>query len=167
MSHGNEKCRFNWAAFLFAGVFSYYRKSQDIFWQHYKWPFIIYAAIMLGISGSGFLAAKSEAGIAGWLIAAYVLTLAINIYLLIIKYSKDSLKFLSKLDKKSVARIRAAIQDLTLTPPKGDIKVMQGYNDDRKRLRVGSWRIIYKYGVDNEIDILFIIDIGNRGDIYK
>ena len=38
---------------------------------------------MLGISGSGFLAAKSEAGIAGWLIAAYVLTLAINIYLLI------------------------------------------------------------------------------------
>lgn len=79
----NEKCRFNWAAFLFAGVFSYYRKSQDIFWQYYKWPFIIYAAIMLGISGSGFLAAKSEAGIAGWLIAAYVLTLAINIYLLI------------------------------------------------------------------------------------
>ena len=79
----NEKCRFNWAAFLFAGVFSYYRKSQDIFWQYYKWPLIIYAAIILGISGSGFLAAKSEAGIVGWLIAAYVLTLAINIYLLI------------------------------------------------------------------------------------
>ena len=32
---------------------------------------------------------------------------------MVIKYSKDSLKFLSKLDKKSVARIRAAIQDLT------------------------------------------------------
>ena len=86
---------------------------------------------------------------------------------MLIKYSRDSLKFLSKLDKKSVARIRAAIQDLTLTPPKGDIKLMQGYDDDRKRLRVGSWRIIYKYGADNEIDILFIIDIGNRGDIYK
>lgn len=86
---------------------------------------------------------------------------------MVIKYSRDSLKFLSKLDKKSVTRIRDAIQGLTLTPPKGDIKVMQGYSDDRKRLRVGSWRIIYKYGVDNEIDILFIIDIGNRGDIYK
>lgn len=86
---------------------------------------------------------------------------------MVIKYSRDSLKFLSKLDKKSVSRIRAAVQDLTLTPPKGDIKVMQGYNDERKRLRVGSWRIIYKYGVDQEIDILFIIDIGNRGDIYK
>lgn len=86
---------------------------------------------------------------------------------MIVKYSRDALKFLSKLDKKSVARIRNAIQDLTLTPPKGDIKVMQGYNDNRKRLRVGAWRIIYKYGVENEIEILFIIDIGNRGDIYK
>lgn len=86
---------------------------------------------------------------------------------MVIKYSKDSLKFLSKLDKKSVTRIRTAIQDLTLTPPKGDIKAMQGYSDNRKRLRVGSWRIIYKYGVDNEIEILFILDIGNRGDIYK
>lgn len=86
---------------------------------------------------------------------------------MIVKYSRDALKFLSKLDKKSVARIRSAIQDLTLTPPKGDIKVLQGYNDNRKRLRVGAWRIIYKYGVENEIEILFIIDIGNRGDIYK
>mgnify|MGYP000646429422 CR=1 FL=1 len=34
---------------------------------------------------------------------------------MVIKYSKDSLKFLSKLDKKSVNRIRAAIEDLTLT----------------------------------------------------
>lgn len=86
---------------------------------------------------------------------------------MVIRYSKDSLKFLSKLDKKSVARIRAAIQDLTLTPPRGDIKPMQGYSDGRKRLRVGTWRIIYKYGAGNEIEILFIISIGNRGDIYK
>jgi len=83
------------------------------------------------------------------------------------KYSRDALKFLSKLDTKSVTRIRTAIQGLTLTPPVGDIKVMQGYTDNRKRLRVGSWRIIYKYGAENEIEILFVIDIGNRGDIYK
>ena len=84
-----------------------------------------------------------------------------------IRYSKDALKFLSKLDKKSVARIREAISQLTLIPPKGDIKVMQGYTDGRKRLRVGSWRIIYKYGIDSEVEILYVIDIGNRGDIYK
>lgn len=86
---------------------------------------------------------------------------------MIIKYSKDSLKFLSKLDKKSVTRIREAIAKLTLDPPEGDIKLMQGYTDNRKRLRVGSWRVIYKYGSENSVEILFIIDIGNRGDIYK
>ena len=86
---------------------------------------------------------------------------------MVIKYSKDALKFLSKLDSKSVNRIRTAIQGLTLTPPVGDIKAMQGYTDSRKRLRVGSWRIIYKYGAENEVEILFVIDIGNRGDVYK
>lgn len=84
-----------------------------------------------------------------------------------IRYSKASLKFLSKLDKKSITRIREAVEMLTLDPPKGDIKVMQGYSDGRKRLRVGSWRIIYKYGVDNKVEILDVLEIGNRGDIYK
>ena len=84
-----------------------------------------------------------------------------------IKYSKDSLKFLSKLTPKSVERIREAIYQLTLTPPKGDIKVMQGYSDGRKRLRVGSWLVIYRCGVEQELEILYVIDIGNRGDIYK
>lgn len=84
-----------------------------------------------------------------------------------IKYSKASLKFLSKLDKKSIERIREAIHGLTETPPKGDIKLMSGYNDNRMRLRVGKWRIIYNYTKDNDIKILLVIDIGNRGDIYK
>ena len=84
-----------------------------------------------------------------------------------IKYSRDALKFLAKLDTKSVTRIRNAIQGLTMTPPLGDIKPMQGYDDGRKRLRVGGWRIIFKYGSEGEIEILFVIDIGNRGDIYK
>ena len=84
-----------------------------------------------------------------------------------IKYSKDSLKFLAKLDKKSVLRIREAINGLTLDPPVGDIKPMQGYHDGRKRLRVGTWRIIYKYENEETVTIIFVIDIGNRGDIYK
>ena len=84
-----------------------------------------------------------------------------------IRYSKDALKFLSKLDKKSVMRIRDAITGLTHEPPVGDIKTMQGYNDGRKRLRVGSWRIIYRYEDEETVEIIFVIDIGNRGDIYK
>ena len=84
-----------------------------------------------------------------------------------IRYSKDALNFLSKLDKKSVGRIRDAIAGLTYNPPVGDIKTMQGYNDGRKRLRVGSWRIIYRHENEETVEIIFVIDIGNRGDIYK
>ena len=84
-----------------------------------------------------------------------------------IQYSKDALKFLSKLDKKSVARIREGIAGLALTPPSGDIKLLQGYTDGRKRLRIGSWRVIYKQVSEYLVEVIYVIDIGNRGDIYK
>ena len=84
-----------------------------------------------------------------------------------IKYSKDALKFLAKMEKNIVKNISEAINGLTLTPPEGDIKAMQGYKDGRMRLRVGKYRVIYRYDVDNELKILYIIDIGSRGDIYK
>ena len=84
-----------------------------------------------------------------------------------IVYSKSSLKFLKGLDRKSVERIRQAIEGLTHTPPKGDIKPMQGYESGANRLRVGSWRIIFKFDDEGKVRILYIIKIGNRGDIYK
>ena len=84
-----------------------------------------------------------------------------------IVYSKSSLKFLKGLDKKSAERIRRAIEGLTHIPPKGDIKPMQGYESGASRLRVGSWRIIFRIDDGGEIKILYIIKIGNRGDIYK
>ena len=86
---------------------------------------------------------------------------------MVIKYTKDALKFLNKLDKKSVSRIRMAVEGLTHQPPLGDIKAMQGRKDGRFRLRVGGWRIIFKYGSEGEIEIVFVLEIGNRGDIYK
>lgn len=86
---------------------------------------------------------------------------------MVIQYSRDALRFLSKLDRKSVERIRFAINGLTQVPAVGDIKPLQGFSDQRKRLRVGSWRVIFRYGRENEIEILFILDIGNRGDVYK
>ncbi|MBQ7974912.1 MAG: type II toxin-antitoxin system RelE/ParE family toxin [Clostridia bacterium] len=83
-----------------------------------------------------------------------------------IKYSRNALKFLSKLDKKSVDRIRQAVDGLIHIPPEGDIKPLKGYEDGRKRLRVGTWRIIFRFDKQDEIEVLFVIDIGNRGDIY-
>lgn len=85
-----------------------------------------------------------------------------------IEYSKDALKFLAKVQKSTLQNIVNAIRGLTLVPPKGDIKVLSGYSDGRMRLRVGKYRVIYRYdNIDNELKILYIIDIGPRGDIYK
>ncbi len=86
---------------------------------------------------------------------------------MLIEYSRHAIKYLEKQTKQSVKRIREAIADLTLTPPKGDIAPMEGYSDGRERLRVGGWRIIFKYTERARLQILLIIEIGNRGDIYK
>ena len=84
-----------------------------------------------------------------------------------IKYSRAAIKFLEKQTRESVKRIRNGIAKLTINPPEGDIAILKGYSDGRKRLRVGMWRIIYRYAMDDQIEIILIIDIGNRGDIYN
>ena len=71
------------------------------------------------------------------------------------------------MDKPTKERIKKAIIGLTLSPPSGDIKAMQGYKDGRFRLRVCQYRIIYKYDTEGMVEILLILDIGARGDIYK
>lgn len=84
-----------------------------------------------------------------------------------IQYSRKALKFLAKADKFTVDRIVEAVQGLTLNPPVGDIKTMQGYDDGRQRLRVGKYRVIYRYDNDGTVKIVLILDIGSRGGIYK
>ena len=81
-----------------------------------------------------------------------------------IRYSKSAAKALEGLDKPTKARIRAGILGLT---QKGDIKTMQGYHDGRQRLRIGKYRVVYRYGIEGQIEILHIMEIGSRGDIYK
>lgn len=90
-----------------------------------------------------------------------------KVKILQIEYSKTAVKFIYKMDRPTKQRIKAAIEGLTEQPPKGNIKTLQGYTDGRKRLRVGKYRIIYNFLPNGEIEILYIIDIDSRGDIYK
>ncbi|MFR4440005.1 MAG: type II toxin-antitoxin system RelE family toxin [Hungatella sp.] len=73
-------------------------------------------------------------------------------------YSKKAEKFLRKQDKPTQRRLIEAISKL---PLEGDIKKLQGA--DGYRLRVGNYRVLF----DVNGIILDIIDIGNRGQIYK
>jgi len=84
-----------------------------------------------------------------------------------IRYDKAAAKFLKSLPQKLRTSIREGIKGLTLKPPKGDIRPLQGYKDGRHRLRVGKYRVIYRYAEDGGLEILVIMEIGSRGDIYK
>ena len=85
-----------------------------------------------------------------------------------VRFSKSALKFMKTRDVKEKQRIRAVIEiNLKHLPATGDIKPLEGYSDGRKRLRIGSIRIIFRYDEDNNLLILSILDIGNRGDVYK
>lgn len=80
-------------------------------------------------------------------------------YQIIIK--KRAKKFIDKLPMKERRRIVSAIEQL---PNGDDIKKLKGHSD-LLRLRVGDYRIIYT--IDDGKCIVYVIDAGNRGEIYK
>jgi len=80
-------------------------------------------------------------------------------YKIIIK--KKAKKFIDKLPVNERKRVVRAIEQL---PNGEDIKKLKGHSD-LLRLRVGEYRIIYT--VDNGELIIYIIDAGNRGEIYN
>lgn len=74
-------------------------------------------------------------------------------------YSKQAMKFIKRLPKNHANRILTAISLL----PLGDVKKLKGYNGFR--LRIGDYRVIFTHTHTN--GNIHIIDINNRGDIYK
>lgn len=80
-------------------------------------------------------------------------------YQIIIK--KKAKKFIDALPANERRRVVAAIEQL---PNGEDIKKLKGH-DNLLRLRVGEYRIIYT--VDNGELIVYVIDAGNRGQIYN
>ncbi len=76
-----------------------------------------------------------------------------------ITYSKNSAKFIKKVNEPNKSRLRKAIENL----PNGDIASLQGANG-KYRLRVGNYRIIYRF-IDK--DTIYIDRIGLRGQIYN
>ena len=74
---------------------------------------------------------------------------------------KPALKFLLKQQLSQRERILRAINRL---PQEGDIKPMAGYQN-LYRLRVGVYRALYS--IENDVLIVRVLQIGNRGDVYK
>lgn len=80
-------------------------------------------------------------------------------YQIIIK--KKAKKFIDRLPINEKKRVVSAIERL---PNGEDIKKLRGH-ENLLRLRVGNYRIVYT--MDNGKLIVYVIDIDNRGEIYK
>ncbi|MFA6939583.1 MAG: type II toxin-antitoxin system RelE/ParE family toxin [Clostridiaceae bacterium] len=77
-----------------------------------------------------------------------------------IRLTKKAEKFIKKQDRDTQKRLIKAIVEL----PEGDIKKLKGI-DELYRLRVGDFRILFEKK-DTEL-VIIVVDIGNRGQIYK
>lgn len=77
-----------------------------------------------------------------------------------ISIDKKAQKFILKQPKDKQKLIYKAIYNL----PSGDTRPLKGYKG-LNRLRVGDYRIIYT--VDNGKLFVYVVDAGNRGDVYK
>jgi len=73
--------------------------------------------------------------------------------------SRQAEKFLSKLDSKTRNRVMDGIEKI----PVGDIKPYKS-NPEYLRLRVGDYRILFKWFSNEQI---FVSLIERRGQVYK
>ena len=78
--------------------------------------------------------------------------------------SKNAEKFLETLDQEPKLRILEKIRELKTNSANLDIKKLQSHHD-LYRLRVGHFRIVYTF--EHERVTIYIVAIGNRGDIYQ
>ena len=87
------------------------------------------------------------------------------------RYSKQSQKYLRKIDSDSKERIKKGIEGLKNTPITGDVRPMEDTRQGDYRLRIGGFRVMFSFGKEiingKEEKVLLILKIGKRGDIYK
>ncbi|TAF77056.1 MAG: type II toxin-antitoxin system RelE/ParE family toxin [Bacteroidetes bacterium] len=80
-----------------------------------------------------------------------------------IRYKKDAIKALARINNPYYESILKAIENLALNPRPLGCKKLTGRVGFR--IRVGTYRIIYDI-VDNAL-IIEIINIGVRGNVYE
>lgn len=74
---------------------------------------------------------------------------------------KEDIKKLGQAEKK---RIKKSIEEKLSLDPIGFGKPLQYSLKGCRRLRIGDWRVIYQ--IDSEENIVLIVKIGHRREVY-
>ena len=81
-----------------------------------------------------------------------------------LEYSKQAVRALIRMPATTAATIRAKLLELAQDPPATrNVKKLTG--QPGYRLRVGDWRVLYL--LDSGRLIIYVVEIGARGGIYK
>ena len=74
-----------------------------------------------------------------------------------IRVTERAERDLKQLPTRDQARVRAALDGLATRPPTGDIRKLQGIQDEW-RLRVGDWRVRFRLSDDGQsVDVLRVL----------
>jgi len=80
-----------------------------------------------------------------------------------IGWSKRAVKEFDRLDRHLQRRITAALDRLA-SDQGGDLRKLEGLAEETWRLRVGDWRILFRYREDQS---LLILRVRSRGSAYE
>jgi len=72
-------------------------------------------------------------------------------------------KELAKIDRHAQSRIIASIRGLATDPRPTGCKKLSGRS--AWRIRIGAYRVIYE--IHDNLLVVLIVTIGNRGDVYR
>ena len=82
-------------------------------------------------------------------------------------YSENALKELRRIEKKIAQRIIKKIKSFSQKENLNAFsKALKGFNE-KYRFRIGDYRAIFKIDKSGEIQILMILNVKHRKDIYK
>lgn len=81
-----------------------------------------------------------------------------------VEFSTVAAKALRRLPKTMLHRVSEVIDRLAEDPSPRGVKKLQGA-DDIFRVRVGDWRILYS--IEDNVLIIWILDIAHRRDAYR
>lgn len=71
---------------------------------------------------------------------------------------------LANLPKKICERVRGRIDALADHPRPHGVKKLQGF-EDRWRIRVGDYRVIYE--IHDRVLLVLVVEIGHRREVYR